>query len=255
MVLGSGAPLTSARVQEGLYEWSEGRLALISVLPESEGGAAVAGSLGGGETGNARHAISNDGTRVVWSASSGGGRHLYLRDAARGETVRLDVVLGGTGAGPSAPRFELASSDGSRVFFLDAQRLTEDSGGSEFEGGGDLYECEIVEVAGKLQCSLTDLTPLSEGQRANVDGVLGASEDGSYVYFVADNVLAPEAVRGACHGHFALPDAMCNLYLRHDGATRLIWRGVCQGVALIVPCARLAVSAWWRVGGSRGATS
>jgi hypothetical protein len=222
VVLQSTAALTPTQVQDGLYEWFGGRLTLLSLLPARDGGAAVAASLGSADVGGARHAISDDGSRIVWLSITPGESHLYMRDSARGETVQLDAVQGGAGSGAVSPRFQLASTDGSRVFFLDAQRLTEDSGGSEFSEGGDLYECDIVEVAGKLRCKLSDLTPLSLGQRANAEGVLGSSEDGSYVYFVANNVLAAGAVHGACQGHFALHDSMCDLYGSHDGVTTLI---------------------------------
>jgi hypothetical protein len=223
VLLRSTPALTRAHVREGLYQRYAGKTVLVSVLPGAERRRAVEGSLGAGEApGNVRHAISDDGTRVVWSSESSGVRHLYLRDTARHATIQLDTVKGGPGTGAVAARYQTASSGGSRVFFLDAQRLTEDSGGSDFEEGGDLYECRVIKVARRLSCALTDLTPLSFGQRANVEGVLGASEDGSYVYFVANNLLAPGGVRGACQGHFARPNSVCNLYVRHDGLTTLI---------------------------------
>ena len=56
----------------------------------------------------------------------------------------------------------------------------------------------------------------------------GASEDGSYVYFVADGILendrepVPGAVHGTCASGVYSPGAQCNLYLRHDGTTKLV---------------------------------
>ena len=59
------------------------------------------------------------------------------------------------------------------------------------------------------------------GESANVLGyVSGASEDGSYVYFVADDVLAEEANPGNCHDSPA--ETTCNLYVRHNGVTTFI---------------------------------
>ena len=78
---------------------------------------------------------------------------------------------------------------------------------------------------------MTDLTPRgATGESANVQGaVLGGSEDGSYLYFVADGVLenagvpVPGAVRGTCGNSFASPASLeCNLYVRHDGTPKLI---------------------------------
>ena len=41
--------------------------------------------------------------------------------------------------------------------------------------------------------------------------MIGASEDGSYIYFVASGALAPGSERGACYSE----EATCNLYVRH----------------------------------------
>jgi DNA-binding beta-propeller fold protein YncE len=216
---------TSTGEVEGLYEWSAGKLALVSVLPGGE--VATAGLVLGHNNENARNAISDDGSRIVWSEKEGfGEEHLYLRDMMRGvsgETVQLDTVQGGSGEGDVKPAFQVASSDGSKVSFTDGQKLTKDSGAQGRERP-DLYECEIVVVADKLTCDLSDLTPLSSGESAGVQGgVIGASEDGSWIYFVANGVLAPGAVQGTCGG---LPSTAssrsCNLYVRHDGVTSLV---------------------------------
>jgi hypothetical protein len=158
---------------------------LVSVPPQSEGGkAATEGKLGYGNE-SARNAISTDGSRVVWSPAES----LYLRDTAKGETIRLDLLQGGSGSGESTPHFQIANEADSFVFFTEPRRLTADSG--VHEGNPDLYECEIVEVAGKLKCALSDLTPARGGEEADVKGgLLGASKDGSYVYFVASGVLS-----------------------------------------------------------------
>ena len=231
----------------GLYEWNrthggEGTLAPVNVLPD--GALARKATLGIGkphsnEGMNVYHALSQDGRRVFWSA----GGHLYLRDMTNTpvpETLQLDTLQGGSGAGPEHAVFHTASADGSRVFFTAEQRLTADSGASE--GRPDLYVCEIVEGgAGQLECRLTDLTPsrelgTGESESASVrtgrfsGGVIGVSEDGSYVYFIADGVLceregpAHECVaENAQHEHATSgscsfegdPDATCNLYVAH----------------------------------------
>lgn len=228
VVLSSSIGLTAAPGdQGGLYEWSalappSERLRPVSVLP---GGAQVDAGLGrGGQV--TRNAISSDGSRVFWTSAG----HLYLRDLARGETVQLDAVQGGTGIhGPHAVEFQLASADGSRAFFLDEQQLTADSGAGE--GNADLYECQIVtDGAGHLACDLTDLTPLSSThQPAQVlKSVIGASEDGSSLYFLANGVLAANKVEngggveaaqpGSCGDALDFPlGATCSLYRVHQG--------------------------------------
>ena len=229
VVLGSShtpVALTGTAIPEGgLYEWSADapageRLKLVSLLPENEAHEQLPASepkLGLADK-SMRNAISSDGSRVFWS-NAFGNRHLYLRDVARGRTIELDVpgVLcvreGSCGRGLPDARFQVASSDGSRVFFTDTQALTAGAGRSEDpEVDGDLYECEVVEGAVGPECHLTDLTPSLGGEQADVLGdVTGASEDGSWVYFVADGRLAAGAVAGGP-----------NLYVHHGGVTRLV---------------------------------
>ncbi len=234
---------------EGLYEWSAGKLKFV-------GG----GSLGaGGEQGSTddRHAISVDGSRVFWTASAT--HQLYVRDMVSGELLQVDapeaecVAKGKCAAGGS--EFQLASSDGERVFFIDGARLTMNAGANA--NRPDLYECEIVEAGGKLGCVLTDLTPADGGEAAGVQGVVvGASEDGSYVYFVADGVLGDGAGRGATPGDCEVREAsassqLCNLYVWHEGVTRLV--AVLSGVDepdwgagyLNAPTARVSPDGEW----------
>ena len=227
VVLYSGVALTSTPSNGGLYEWVGGQLQLVSVLP-SGGPAGTANSppvlgsylnvgSGVGSGLNVRHAISSsvgqDGSRVAWSS----GGSLYLRDMNRGETVQLDA------GGPGEALFQAASEDGSKVFFTDTQQLTPDSNAEA--GKPDLYECGIVEVGGKLACKLVDLTKdTNAGESAAVRGtVLGVSEDGSYVYFVANGVLASGAAPGGClndNEGEAAAGATCNLYVEHYDGTK-----------------------------------
>ncbi len=241
VVLEAHVPLTETIPEaegRGLYEWSADKpaaeqLQLISVLPPSEGGAPATSSSFGSNEGYgseaARNAISEDGSRVIFSAVKGEGKALYMRDTAIGETVRLDAVQGGSGADKATPWFDMASSDGSEVFFTDSQKLTADSSAKEASGKGepDLYVCQMVEVeeAGrkKLKCDLTDLTPDGnpDGEPANVQGsVLAASEDGSYVYFVASGVLTGSEENGE---HAKALDGEDNLYVEHYNSEAKLW--------------------------------
>ena len=229
VVLVSSVALTETPISgRSLYEWDGSvppsqQLQLVSVLPEGEGGGAAPAATLGDNSDGTRNAVSDDGSRVFFST----GGKLYLRDVTLGQSVRLDA--GGQHGAPHA-KFQAASSDGSLVFFTDTQRLTSDSGA--VGNRPDLYECVIVEVAGKVKCELSDLTPASSvGENAGVQGgVLGVSEDGSWVYFVADGVLENDGVpvTGAVHGTcelqttVATPGAVCNLYVRHEGVTRLV---------------------------------
>jgi WD40-like Beta Propeller Repeat len=231
VILSSNVALTgqTAENTEELYEWSGDkapgeRLSLVSVLPS--GAAGEHAQLGFQNT-IARHAVSEDGARVVWSDSVS--QHLYLRDTAKGQSVQLDtpeaqcLAKEECGEEGSSAKFQLASADGSRVLFTDAQRLTANAGRTP--GQADLYQCEIEEGAGgKPACRLSDLTPApGPGQGADVQGaLLGASEDGSWVYFAANGALGPGASAGDCIREKG--EGQCNLYVSHEGQTRLIAR-------------------------------
>ena len=201
------APLVEGAPLGSLYEWAGGRLSVVSILPDET--PATGGSLGSHNV--VRNTVSADGSRVVWSYGS----HLYLRDTVKEKTIQLDEVQGGTGTGVlGGPAFQTASSDGSRVFFIDSQRLTKDADSSV-----DLYECEIVEEAGELKCKLTDLTA-GAGETAGVLGLVpGVSEDGAYAYFVDNGVLS--GTQANERGETAIA-GQPDLYVRHAGVTRLV---------------------------------
>jgi hypothetical protein len=196
VVISSAVALTGPGSGAGLYEWSAGKLQLVSLLPD---GTTPAKAAELGFSGRIlTHAISSDGSRVVWTNKedlSTRGGHLYMRDTIRGQTLRLDVAQGvAEPAGAGVAQFQGASSDGAGVFFTDKQRLTADSTAEPGQGTGkpDLYECVIIEEAGQLACRLKDLTvDHNEGEHAAVQGlVLGTSEDVTSTFLVAQGVLA-----------------------------------------------------------------
>jgi hypothetical protein len=226
VLLASSLQLTSTPTSgRELYNWSASRpvterLQLVSVLEDGRpaaGGATLGFEFTSGGV-IAKNAVSSDGSRVFWTEEGGG---LYLRDMSREYSLRVDKVQGGMGTGVVSPVFQAASSDGSRVFFTDQQRLTADSGAQA--NSADLYACNIVEEAGGLRCVLEDLTPSTGGESATVQGTLGASEDGSWIYVVADGVLG-ETVRegsrpGDCQPGGGLSGTGCNLYALHNNGS------------------------------------
>jgi hypothetical protein len=248
----------------GLYEWassSGGGLSLVSTLPggapapDESTGVVEEPSLGDGGGMNDRDAISSDGNLVFWSQERKFvPEALYLHDEASGETIKVNAAQGqgateaGAG-GETLPEpgeeqqevhFQSASTDGSKVFFTDTARLSEQSGEEPTgeESPADLYEFELTSAPGQpLHGRLTDLTADPNAGSADVLNVIpGASSDGSDVYFVANGVLASGATPGRCprfpEGREAPPaGATCNLYVSepdpgHPGAreTRLITR-------------------------------
>jgi hypothetical protein len=189
---------------QNVFEWSEGRLSPVSVLPSGE---AAAQAHVGNSSFQVRNAISADGSRVFFSV----GAELFIRDTklgTTGETLRIDTAEEGVKEAAPSAIFQLASADGSRVLFTDQARLTSDATAKSERP--DLYECEI-EVAGEeLGCALKDLSvdPHANEAASVQNAVIGAGEDGVHVYFVskgalgegeeARNGICPEASEGEC---------------------------------------------------------
>jgi DNA-binding beta-propeller fold protein YncE len=228
IVLDSPQPLVPRLVTGGhhsLYEWSAGRLQLVSVLPNGRPAAeeGLSAALGNGGL-QVRGAVSHDGSRVVFTTEE---EHLFVHDVVRGESVQLDVPATGVKPGNGVPVFQIANGSGSRVFFTDAARLT--VGASAKESKPDLYVCDLTVVAGHLSCALRDLTvDFNPNEAANVLGdAIGIDDGGRYVYFVANGALTPGAAHGQCRDiapYAALESASCNLYM-HDvdtGVTSLV---------------------------------
>lgn len=199
---------------ESLFEWSNGKLELASVMPDGmpaaeEGMSAELGRFGT----QVRNAVSQDGTRVFFVA----GGHLYVRDMAIDKTVQIDTLAPGAKGGPGEATFQMATARGDKLYFTDTARLTSDA--TAHEGEADLYMCEVVVSGGNLACHVTDLTvALHSGEPANVEGaVIGSDEAGRYVYFEADGELTPGAAHGECAALDPTqqrPGALCNLYVR-----------------------------------------
>jgi NHL repeat len=194
VVFQEGAQLTpDAPAGAGnLYESSGASLRLVSVAPN---GAPLAGGGTITQDASAKHALSDDGSKIFFQ---GGDGNLYARvDGSR--TLQLDASqAGGSGGGG---RFQWASSDGSKVFFSDdaAAGLTQDT----VPGSGqNLYRFDLSTGA------LTDLTSAADIEFLGLSGV---SDSGADVYFVANGDLASGATSGAP-----------NLYLSHGGSVRFI---------------------------------
>lgn len=222
VVFDEASPLTpGAPSGEDVYVWSRGAVHLVTVLNGPGEGTPVVGDVpwavssasvspGGA---NFTHVVSRTGGRIFFESEG----KLYVRENADqqqspldGEgrctnlvmacTVQLDKsASSGSGGGG---RFRIANVEGSNVFFTaDASSgLTSDTVAGS---GANLYRWEVIETETKREYQLTDITPSAH---AEVEGVLGASDDGSYVYFVSGAALASGASSG-----------QPNLYLWHDG--------------------------------------
>ena len=207
------SPEATQQSEGNLYEWINGLFQPINVPP----GAAKPGETGGGGarlgTGsNESRTISSDGSRVFWSQAGGS---LFVREnigTAEATTVAVDASQGGPGEPGGRGELRSASVDGSRVFFTDRYRLTSDStadfGLSQRERAHeDLYMFNVN--TGHLADITLDAVDLGG---ASVSGVLEASEDGSYVYFVAQGGLPGTGASAGAN----------NLYMWHEGTIKFI---------------------------------
>jgi hypothetical protein len=225
VILSAAVALKPGANANALYEWNAGlpasqQLQLLSLLPPNEKGEELPAPnpnlgtvLGSNPSPDQRGAVSADGSHVFFSADA----HLYMRDMMAGKTVQIDAVQPGCepeacGGGFQNPEFQYASSDGSRVFFKDTQKLTADGRAySTQETAADLYVCELH----KDTCALKDLAPSGEVRGE----VTGASADGSILYFAGNGALVPGAVSGSCPNGATSeqppPGSTCNLYIEH----------------------------------------
>jgi hypothetical protein len=204
-----------------LYETTGGAVRLVSMLP---GGAPDANAAFGGPNFSSRFPTLPDFENVI----SADGRRVFWTDVATG---RIYMRLDGTSTVPvstGSAQYWSATPDGRYVFYTE---------------NGQLWRYDTTAAARE---------PLT-GAGAEVLGVSGVSNDGSYVYFVAAGALGEGAEPRRCRkandeavekrekgeltgeeaiqldeereaedrGHLP-PDRGCNLYLVHDGMTRLV---------------------------------
>jgi hypothetical protein len=244
-----------------LYENVGGRVRLVGVLPDGTipSGGSIAGAAGQSLlasepyfflsigpslsfptlTGQVEHAISEDGSRIVFAAEAdsepdpeqSGTVQLYDRvggdsegvtDSEGNSTLELSKPAESAPAGaPAGPaRFWAASPDGSHVLFTSRQELTGDSNTGSAAEGSDLYEATVATVAGETtRTDLVDLAPDPEGAGARVLGVVGASQNIEYVYFVGEGKLPGASANS--RGAEAI-EGEPNLYLSHNGSLTFI---------------------------------
>jgi hypothetical protein len=202
--LSGGSPSSSAEILMNSYG---GHLNLVSILPNGE--ANPGWSTGGPEPGTAmqpnhgttqeERLVSEDGSRIFWSTgSSGGGSggQIYVRlnpdkeqSALNGsnectEAAKACTLPVGSGA------LWTASTDGSKALYTNSTDLNSAAALREF----DVASATTTTIAGE------------------VVGVLGASEDLSYIYFVSK-----EGLDGATAGRR-------NLYMDHNGTITFVAR-------------------------------
>ena len=190
-----------------LYQWVNGVVTLVGVLPDEttpEGGA-VAGPGGsaiveteegeeesilpGGATSGGigrfdlQNTVSEDGSRIFFTDFDTG--VIYMREPLTHRTVQVS-------AGTKPAYWRAATPSGSFVFYTEGEAANR-----------NLYR--FASEGGKTEA-------ITSGE-AHVLGTLGISNDGAYVYFVAEGVLP--GTSGAIAGE-------ANLYEWHNGELTFI---------------------------------
>jgi len=141
-----------------LYEWHEGQVSLVNVLPDGTTKPGASFSVA-----NA-HAVSKDGTRVFFSTESG---QAYLRE--NGETTK-EITTGGT---PDPGKFRAAATNGSAVLLANGHLhstegseetidLTQGKGGFE----GLVGQSEDLSHVYFIDTEMLDETPNTQGEEA-----------------------------------------------------------------------------------------
>jgi hypothetical protein len=179
------------------------------------------GALGGYYT-QAEHTISDDGSRAFFTAGESG--QIYVREnptapqsamsggqcteSAKACTITVSAPEAGITDPGTTPVFLGASADGNLAFFLDRGKLTSDATGG---AGYDLYRFDLATK------SLTDMTLDTTDKRgARVEGTLGISGSGQYLYFAAAGALTTKAQEA--------PSGETNLYALEGEGVHLIAR-------------------------------
>ncbi len=195
----SGQPLT--------YEWDHGTLRLVGILPD---GTPAASSISGSaqEAYYKINPISGDGSRAFFSVPAAsdptGTDQLYMR-VNHSSTVRISAPEQAVPSPPGSARFEAATPNGSKVFFTSTAPLIDGPAGALY-----MYDTTVPDNEDNLTSVEVDHESADPG---DIEGVIGTSDDGSYVYFVAQGQLvAGRPVLGSGYG----------IYLAHNGVVTYI---------------------------------
>ncbi|HEV7979007.1 hypothetical protein [Amycolatopsis sp.] len=176
-----------------LYRWSDGKLSLVSVLPDGSPSHGTATARNTPRIPEVR-AASDDGSEILFSLSTAGAEDgVYLRKGTT--TIPLSVSqIGGAPTTPE-PGFGTGISRDGRyaVFFVESSTpLTDDAPPVR----RNLYRYDSH--TGELEYLLGAVLP---GNIQTQTGVLAVSDDGSHVYFA---------------------DPGGDVYVWHDGAAELV---------------------------------
>ncbi len=196
-------------VQEAqqLYERSGGRLHFVCILPGEVASEKPCQAGGPGEglsrTATLDNALSADGSRIFWTSYKAGGTAgpgpIYVR-INNAETIAVSKVAEEE-TGVSSSQYWTAAQNGSKAIFTT---------------GENLYEFDVESKATTLIAH-------------KVIGIMGASEDASYIYLASQEVLTGPNAEGKS------PVAgKVNLYLDHEGSMRFVMTFASSDISLFI---------------------
>ena len=138
------------------------------------------------------NAVSENGDRIFFANPASGNSDLYMRENGTTTFKISQSECTNSCGSPASKVFAFANPSGSKVFFRTPEKLTNDDTASS---GDDLYMYTHSANPGTDQ-NLTLLTHDSEpadGTAADFQGILGISNDGNTVYFVANGQIISDA--------------------------------------------------------------
>ncbi len=196
-----------AECPQKLYDWHDGSAHLAGMVPVApatqcggEGPACVPASTsfagihvsrspGIGLGYRTPNAISEDGSRIFFTASPlgerGFGGRVFVREDGE-STTQLNVSERTNPESPQPAELWWASPDGSRALFITRESLVDADTNANTNHPNDLYMVDLDAPAGER------LTLISANSQTGAAGggaydVLGASDDGSVVYFLNES--------------------------------------------------------------------
>jgi hypothetical protein len=159
--------------------------------------------------------LAVDGTYIYWS-EEGTEQNVYPSRIGRAKLDLSEVIKPFIEEGEGVEHAQSAAAQGGNIYWANDPPPAS-------KPGNDLYRYEAE--TGTLEDITADT---GDANGAEVQGVLGASEDGSVVYFAANGDLdGPEgATPGNCAGTFGSMSGECNLYRWEagDSTPRLVAR-------------------------------
>jgi hypothetical protein len=186
-----------------LYEWADGTLRLAGVLPNGTTAPSSVAGLGAASS-YVPGMLSPDGSRVFFASPSDG--NVYMRVDGT-TTVQMNASEKTLRETPKSASLWVASKDGAHAFFITAEGLVDD----DDDGDADLYMFDANAPAGSRLTRVSVDNATGDGH--TMIGVLGASADGSSVYFFcAGQLVAGEPTLGSGSG----------LYRWHEGEITFI---------------------------------